>query len=89
MVLKNAKPRFEIQLLHFYSPEPQQDPNHGRLDKLGYNHLCFKVDDIEEEINKLRANNVKILSDVLNFNNRKLVYLAGPDGIILELAQWL
>jgi catechol 2,3-dioxygenase-like lactoylglutathione lyase family enzyme len=85
---KEAQPRFEIQLLHFYRPEPQQDATIHRLDKHGYNHLCFAVDDIQKEIEKLERNNVKILSDLLDFNDRILVYFEGPDGIILELAQW-
>lgn len=88
LVLQNSNPRFEIQLLHFYSPEPQSDPSINRLDKLGYNHMCFVVDDIEAEIKKLTAHGVKMISDVLSFNERKLVYFEGPDGITLELAQW-
>ncbi|AWN75605.1 VOC family protein [Legionella anisa] len=84
---KEAKPHFEIQLLHFYHPKPQMDPNIHRLDKYGYNHLCLAVDNIEEVIERLQNNNVKILSEILDFNNRKLVYFEGPNGIILELAE--
>ncbi|KTD68680.1 MULTISPECIES: VOC family protein [Legionella] len=88
LVLQDSNPRFEIQLLHFYSPEPQYDPYINRLDKVGYNHICFVVDDIEFEIEKLKSNGVRIISDILSFHKRKLVYIEGPDGIIVELAQW-
>ncbi|WP_419420778.1 VOC family protein [Legionella sp. D16C41] len=84
---KEAEPHFEIQLLHFYNPIPKKDSYINRLDKYGYNHLCFAVDDIEELIKKLQHNDVKILSNILDFNDRKLIYFAGPDGIILELAE--
>ncbi len=83
-----GEPRFEIQLLHFYSPTPQEDPLIGRLDKPGYNHLCFAVDDINAEVERLRAAGVQMLSDVMNFNGRLLAYFEGPEGITLELAQW-
>jgi catechol 2,3-dioxygenase-like lactoylglutathione lyase family enzyme len=88
LVLKDSNPRFEIQLLHFYSPEPQANPSINRLDKLGYNHICFKVDNLEAEVQKLKSNGVRIISDILHFHKRQLVYFEGPDGIVLELAQW-
>ena len=87
LVLKNANPRFEIQLLRFHSPNPQVDPHINRLDKLGYNHICFAVDNLDQEIELLKKHGVVILSDILNFHERKLVYISGPSGIIIELAQ--
>lgn len=84
---KEAEPHFEIQLLHFYHPHPKTDPNIHRLDKYGYNHLCFAVDNIEDMIKKFQDKNVKVLTDILDFNDRKLIYFQGPDGIILELAE--
>lgn len=84
---EEAKPRFEIQLLHFHHPDPQIDVNISRLDKYGYNHLCFAVTNIQECMEKLRKNNVKILSEVLHFHARKLVFFEGPDGIVLELTE--
>lgn len=89
LVLRNATPRFEIQLLKFYSPTPKDDININRLDKLGYNHLCFKVDNIEDEVEHLKSHGVKILTHVLEFHDRKLVYIEGPNKVILELAQWM
>lgn len=89
MLLKGSQPRQEIQLLQFTQPIPQDDPNIARLDKLGYNHLCLAVDDIEAQAAKLEQNGVKLLNRVMLFNNRKLMYFAGPEGITLELAQWV
>jgi catechol 2,3-dioxygenase-like lactoylglutathione lyase family enzyme len=88
LVLEGREPRQEIQLLHFLSPHPQKDPNISRLDKLGYNHLCFAVDDIEAMVTKLKENGATILNEIMQFNDRKLAYFAGPGGITLELAQW-
>ncbi|MCK5429944.1 MAG: VOC family protein [Anaerolineales bacterium] len=88
MVLAGASPRMEVQLLKYDHPDPIEDPNITNLTKLGYNHVCFAVDDIEAEVEKLKAAGVEILNDVMDFNDRKLVYFVGPEGITLELAQW-
>ncbi len=89
ITMRQKNSNFEIQLLYFFSPTPQGDPNINRLDKLGYNHICFNVDDVSETTDLLKSNGVKILTDILTFHSRKLVYLEGPDGIIIELAEWL
>ena len=88
LLLEGREPRQEIQLLHYLKPQPQKDPNIKRLDKLGYNHLCFAVDDIEATAAKLKQNGAAILNEIMQFHDRKLVYFAGPGGITLELAQW-
>ncbi len=88
MKLAGASPRMEVQLLKYDHPDPIEDPNITNLTKLGYNHVCFAVDDIEAEVEKLKAAGVEILNDVMDFNDRKLVYFVGPEGITLELAQW-
>jgi catechol 2,3-dioxygenase-like lactoylglutathione lyase family enzyme len=52
LVLENAAPRTEIQLLRYRHPQALPDPNIGDLHKLGFNHVCFAVDDIEAEVAK-------------------------------------
>ena len=89
MVLEGASPRMEIQLLHYHAPEPAADSLIERLDKLGYNHVCLAVDDIEKEVKRLTRAGVKLRNEIMTFNQRKLVFFYGPGGITLELAQWL
>lgn len=88
LVLRGASPRFEIQLLHYRRPVPIKDANMARLDRVGFNHICFAVDDIEATVADLRANGVEVRSELKRFHNRRLVFLTGPDGITVELAQW-
>ena len=89
LALAGSSPRMEIQLLKMQHPVPQTDPNIARLDKFGFNHVCFAVDDIEQEVKRLKAEGVHFLNEIMEFNNRKLTYFSGPEGITLELAQWL
>jgi catechol 2,3-dioxygenase-like lactoylglutathione lyase family enzyme len=89
LVLANATPRLEVQLLRYRHPEPIQDSDIARLDRLGFNHVCFKVDDIEAEVRRLTASGIELRNQIMEFHDRKLVFLRGPEGVTVELAQWL
>jgi catechol 2,3-dioxygenase-like lactoylglutathione lyase family enzyme len=88
LVLEGADPHFEILLLVF-DPPPGTDPgaHPTNLRKLGFNHLAFRVDDIEETTARLVANGVTILSDEMDYIGRKLRLFVGPEGITFELVQ--
>ncbi len=88
LVLADASPRVEVQLLKYRHPEPTADPEIANLTKLGFNHVCFAVDDLEAEVAVLKAKGVQLRNEVMVFHDRKLVFLAGPEGITVELAEW-
>lgn len=88
MVVPGLSPRFEVQLLHYRRPEAQADPNIFRLDKIGFNHICFAVDDAEATVEHLRSNGVEVRQELKGFHNRRLFFVTGPEGITVELAQW-
>jgi catechol 2,3-dioxygenase-like lactoylglutathione lyase family enzyme len=88
LVLENATPRTEIQLLRYRHPDPLSDPHIRDLYKLGMNHVCFAVDDIEAEVAKFRACGFKTRNEIMDFHSRKLVFLDGPEGVTVELSQW-
>jgi catechol 2,3-dioxygenase-like lactoylglutathione lyase family enzyme len=88
LVLENVSPRTEIQLLRYLHPDPLPDPNIRDLHKLGMNHICFAVDDIEAEVAKLRTNGFKTRNEIMDFHSRKLVFIEGPEGVTVELSQW-
>ncbi|WP_444920552.1 VOC family protein [Microbulbifer sp. CnH-101-G] len=89
MVLKGAEPRFEIQLLHYRNPKIFSDPKISNLARPGYNHLCFRVENIELAVDHLRKNGINIRSHIMEYLHRKLVYIEGPEYITVELAEWL
>jgi catechol 2,3-dioxygenase-like lactoylglutathione lyase family enzyme len=88
LVSKQATPRFEIQLLRYIRPQHLAEANVENLAKLGYNHICFAVTDLDAEVKRLTAEGVTLRSDILEFHARKLVFLSGPEGITVELAEW-
>lgn len=88
LVLENASPRTEIQLLHYQHPRPLPDPHIRDLHKIGMNHICFAVDDVEGEVAKLTASGFKTRNQIMDFHSRKLVFIDGPEGVTVELAEW-
>ena len=88
LALENVTPRTEVQLLRYRHPDAVGDPNIDKLNKLGFNHICFAVDDLDAEVVRLKAAGVRLRNEVMRFHNRKLVFLRGPEDITVELAQW-
>jgi catechol 2,3-dioxygenase-like lactoylglutathione lyase family enzyme len=64
------------------------DTDVANLTKLGYNHICFAVTDLDAEVERLTNQGVQLRTEVLDFHARKLVFLSGPEGITVELAEW-
>jgi catechol 2,3-dioxygenase-like lactoylglutathione lyase family enzyme len=88
LVLKNASPRAEIQLLPYQHPDPLPDTHIRDSYKIGMNHICFAVDDVEEEVAKLKARGFETRNEIMDFHSRKLVFIDGPEGVTVELAEW-
>jgi len=59
------------------------------LRRRGYNHLAFRVGDIRAAAEHLTAHGVKMLSDEMDYISRRLRFFEGPEGITLELVQWV
>lgn len=53
-------------------------------------HLAFRVKDIERTVSFLKDSGIKPLSPIQEYAklSKKLVYFRGPEGILLELAQY-
>ena len=88
LVLEGSDPHFEIQLLQFDPPSGTDPGAHPtNLRQRGFNHLAFRVDDIEADTARLVANGVRMLSDEMDYISRKLRLFEGPEGITFELVQ--
>jgi catechol 2,3-dioxygenase-like lactoylglutathione lyase family enzyme len=88
LVMAKSSPRFEVQLLKFHHPDAIANPHVRDLYTVGFNHLCFSVDDIEAEVTRLKAHGVTFRNDIWEYQDRKITLMEGPDGITVELAQW-
>ncbi len=88
LALDNVSPRTEVQLLRYHHPDVIADPSIAKLNKLGFNHICFAVDDLDVEVGKLKAAGGRLRNKVMQFHSRKLVFVYGPEDITVELAEW-
>lgn len=43
---------------------------------------------MDAQLAALTANGVRLRNEVMVFQDRKLVFLEGPEGITIELAEW-
>lgn len=89
LVLAGASPRFEVQLLRLQQPNALPNPDLKTLREVGFNHICLATDDLDADVARLRAAGIAPRNAVMTFHDRKLVFLDGPEGAVVELAQWL
>ncbi|MBT6230351.1 MAG: VOC family protein, partial [Candidatus Scalindua sp.] len=61
-----------------------------KANQIGFRHIAFEVDNIDDEVSRLKDKGLKFLSAVHTYpkTGKQLVYLWGPDRILLELAQY-
>ena len=78
-----------LELMEYYSPPFQQDNGISKANQVGFRHMAFEVDNIDEIVEKLQAQGIQFQSQVQDNNaGKQLIYFLGPDGVILELAQY-
>lgn len=78
-----------IELLQF-DQSTSPDAGIGVANQIGLRHLAFAVSDIEAEVARLQSHGVRFIGEVQVWQKtgKKLIYFNGPDGILLELAQY-
>jgi catechol 2,3-dioxygenase-like lactoylglutathione lyase family enzyme len=69
--------------------ENEDEPALGSLcPRYGIDHFGFSVDDIEQAISELRANDVKILEGPITVRpGLRIAYFEGPDKVRIELCE--
>ena len=79
-----------IELIEYTSPKSELDSQLSKANQIGFRHLAFAVDDIETEVRRLTEAGIAFPSPVRTYekSGKKLVYFHGPDGILLELAEY-
>jgi catechol 2,3-dioxygenase-like lactoylglutathione lyase family enzyme len=88
LALSGAATHQEVQLLRFHHPEVPDNPDESNLARLGFNHVCFVVDDLDATLARLRDGGVRTRNQIMEFHDRRLVFLIGPADVTVELAEW-
>ncbi|BCG46981.1 hypothetical protein GEOBRER4_n1801 [Citrifermentans bremense] len=89
VALQHPGSNVSIELLQFDSAASGGDEN-GEANRIGFRHLAFAVSDIEAEVGRLRGLGVQFIGEIQTWQKtgKKLIYFHGPDGILLEFAQY-
>jgi catechol 2,3-dioxygenase-like lactoylglutathione lyase family enzyme len=88
LVLQGVPVRQEIQLLRFARPDLEIDSGSGVLSRSGFNHICFRTDDLDGTLERFAAIGVAPRNRIMAFHDRRLVFVTGPEGVVFELAEW-
>lgn len=79
-----------IELVQFYTPAAEGSIQPLPANTLGIRHIAVVVDDLETVIARLREKGMETFSEIQEYGGQyKLIYVRGPEGIILELAEQL
>ena len=98
--LKDVKARYvslslpdsttKLDLIEYSSPPSDKDPKMGMANQMGVRHIAFEVKDIEVTVQNMKDNGIRFIGTIQTYpkTGKRLVYFRGPDGILLELAQY-
>lgn len=80
----------KLELIHYHRPAVRKDPDIRQANGQGFRHIAFRVSDLDAVYAKLEAAGVEFLSEIQIYEvkQKKLVYFYGPEGILLELAEY-
>jgi catechol 2,3-dioxygenase-like lactoylglutathione lyase family enzyme len=81
---------FIIELLEFAN-YPAKDNWEGNLATTGLTHIALTVSDLESLATTLKEHDYKLISEIKKSPNGavKVVFLRGPEGLMLELVEQL
>ena len=79
-----------VELIQYYTPTDETEHPLPLSNTLGIRHIAFLVEDIEAHVARLKAKGYEAFGEVYQYENSyKLVFIRGPEGIILELDEEL
>ena len=79
----------KIELIQFFTPESYINKYNSSANCVGYRHIALQTSNIKEEIKKLNSLGIQFTHAQYKEDNKEMLYLIGPDNIIIEIAQYL
>jgi catechol 2,3-dioxygenase-like lactoylglutathione lyase family enzyme len=79
-----------LELIKYLSPDSDEGADITPANRPGLRHLCIEVTDLNGIVDGFRDKGFDPVGEVEDYGNiYRLVYLRGPEGLILELAEKL
>jgi catechol 2,3-dioxygenase-like lactoylglutathione lyase family enzyme len=77
-----------IELDKFHTPKPIRfGPVDAPVNALGLRRVMFTVDDIDDVVARMLAHGAELIGEMQYEDTYRLVYIRGPEGIIVGLAE--
>ncbi len=79
-----------LELSRFVSPSVVADHRNAPVNALGYLRTMFAVGDIDDTLERLRAQGAELVGEVVDYQDvYRLCYIRGPERLLIGLAQEL
>jgi catechol 2,3-dioxygenase-like lactoylglutathione lyase family enzyme len=78
-----------LELSKFHTPPATAAEPNAPVNTLGYRRVMFAVTDIEAVLARLEAHGAELVGEVVQYEDNRLCYVRGPEGIIVALAEQL
>ena len=80
----------KLELVKYHAPADDNGAQALPPNRPGFRHICIEVDDLDGIVDGLRDQGFDPVGDVADYGNvYRLVYVRGPEGLIVEFAQAL
>lgn len=77
-----------IELSRFINPKPIADHRTAPVNALGYLRIMFRVDNLDELLNRLKKQGANIVGEVVQFEDMyRLCYIRGAENLLIGLAE--
>jgi catechol 2,3-dioxygenase-like lactoylglutathione lyase family enzyme len=78
----------KLELVKYLSPPAGERPPPFPANEFGLRHLCFEIADVAGTVARLRQEGFEPVGEVQDYGDSwRLVYVRGPEGLIVELAE--
>jgi catechol 2,3-dioxygenase-like lactoylglutathione lyase family enzyme len=88
MMVRTPDRTGKLELVKYLAPADTDGPHPLPANRLGFRHICIEVDDLDATVDGLRGRGFDLVGEACDYGDvYRLVYVRGPEGLIVELAQ--
>ncbi|MFD9697890.1 VOC family protein [Lentzea sp. NPDC059081] len=82
--------RYRIEFSEFAAPDAIDGSASAPINALGLRHIAFVVDDLDDTLARLQPHGAELVGNVERYQDvLRTCYVRGPEGIIVELSEYL
>jgi catechol 2,3-dioxygenase-like lactoylglutathione lyase family enzyme len=90
MMVRTPDRTGRLELVKYHAPADDTGVHAWPPNRLGFRHICLEVEDLGAIVDELRHKGFDPVGEVADYGNvYRLVYVRGPEGLIVEFAQAL